>query len=92
VEVCIDNVEENHVKDANLEIPDAVNIARIGGMTRSGRIYTPIELGVKQSKEVVKDKEGGKEVVNQEEKVKEKKGQKKKVSKEEAYEFLKMIK
>jgi len=96
VEVCTDNAEENHVKDDSLEIPGVTNIVGIGGMTRSGRIYTSADLGVKQSKEIVKDKEGGKELVNQEttidKVVKEKKGQKKEVSEEEAYEFLKMIK
>ena len=58
VEVCTDNAEENHIKDVNREISEVTNIAGVGSMTRSGRIYAPAELGVKQSKEIVKDKEG----------------------------------
>ena len=64
VEVCTDNVEENSSRGDNLEASDVTNIAEVGGMTRSGRIYTPDELRVRQTKGTGKDKEKEKEVAD----------------------------
>ncbi|XP_020221065.1 uncharacterized protein LOC109803801 [Cajanus cajan] len=82
--VCIDASEER------LDATDITNVAGIGGMTRSGRIYTLEELKIKQAKEVEKSHEKGKEVVD-ERVIKEQEEEKKEVSNEEAYEFLKLI-
>jgi len=81
-EIYTNNPEENH---ASQEISNIANIAGVGGMTRSGRIYIPDDPRVKQTKDSAKKKEAiVEEMVNEE--------KKKEVSEEEVCEFLKMIK
>ncbi|KAJ1376157.1 G-patch domain [Sesbania bispinosa] len=61
VEVLVDDSEDNPIGEANVDTPNVTNIAGFGGITRSGRIYTPDEFKTTQSSEVVEEKEKGKE-------------------------------
>jgi len=70
VEVCTNNPEENHVKNASLKISNVTNIAGVRGLTCSGRIYAPDDLRVKETKDTTKNKE---KEVTMEEMVDEKK-------------------
>ncbi|KAJ1412467.1 hypothetical protein SESBI_20430 [Sesbania bispinosa] len=50
-------VGDRQVGETNVDTPNVTNIAGVGGMTRSGRIYTPDEFRTTQSSEVIKEKE-----------------------------------
>ena len=50
IEVSVKGGDVNQSKNTREEAPDVTNIAGIGGMTQSGRIYTPNKLMVKQRK------------------------------------------
>ncbi|KAJ1412110.1 G-patch domain [Sesbania bispinosa] len=60
-------VGDRQVGETNVDTPNVTNIAGVGGMTRSGRIYTPDEFKTTQSSEVIKEKEKGNEVTSQKE-------------------------
>ncbi|KAJ1430510.1 hypothetical protein SESBI_07649 [Sesbania bispinosa] len=60
-------VGDRQVGETNVDTPNVTNIAGVGGMTRSGRIYTPDEFRTTQSSEVTKEKEKGKEMTIQKE-------------------------
>ncbi|KAJ1415694.1 hypothetical protein SESBI_17902 [Sesbania bispinosa] len=59
------NVGDRQVGETNVDTPNVTNIVGVGGMTRSGRIYTSEEFRTTQSSEVVNEKEKGKEGVSQ---------------------------
>ncbi|XP_027337054.1 uncharacterized protein LOC113850691 [Abrus precatorius] len=68
------------------------NVAGVGGMTRSGRIYTPEELRKERTKEIERSSKGKAKVGEFEDADEEKMPEiKKVVSDEEACEFLKFI-
>ncbi|KAJ1419406.1 hypothetical protein SESBI_15157 [Sesbania bispinosa] len=50
-------VGDRQVGETNVDTPNVTNIAGVGGMTRSGRIYTPDEFRTTQSSEVIKERE-----------------------------------
>ncbi|KAJ1420104.1 hypothetical protein SESBI_14542 [Sesbania bispinosa] len=49
-------VGDRQVGETNVDTPNVTNIAGVGGMTRSGRIYTPDEFRTTQSSEVKRRK------------------------------------
>ncbi|KAJ1438953.1 hypothetical protein SESBI_02727 [Sesbania bispinosa] len=49
-------VGDRQVGETNVDTPNVTNIAGVGGMTRSGRIYTPDEFRTTQSSEVIRRK------------------------------------
>lgn len=80
-------------KEPSSETSSVTNIVGVGGMTRSGRIYTPEELGKKHATEPEKCEKGKskKDEGIIEEMIREKEPRKT-VSDEEASEFLKFVK
>ena len=81
VKVCVDGSDEKQSKNANSEATNVTNIAGIGSMIRSCRIYSPSESRTEPSKET-----NGKEVVRSLDE------ERKEISDEEACKFLKLIK
>ncbi|XP_027368345.1 uncharacterized protein LOC113874309 [Abrus precatorius] len=92
VRVYVDNFKENQTQGVNSNTLVVLNIAGVGGMTRSGRIYTPEELRKERTKEIERSLKGKAKLGEFEDANKEKIPDiKKTVSDEEACEFLKFI-
>ncbi|XP_027341179.1 uncharacterized protein LOC113854418 [Abrus precatorius] len=90
--VYVDNFKENQTQGVNSDTLAVSHIAGVGGMTRSGRIYTPEELRKERTKEIEISSKGKAKVGEFENADKEKMPEiKKAVSDEEACEFLKFI-
>ncbi|KAL5141709.1 hypothetical protein HKD37_09G025005 [Glycine soja] len=81
VKVCVDGSDEKQSKNDSSEATNVTNIAGIGSMIRSCRIYSPSESRTEPSKET-----NGKEVVRSLDE------ERKEISDEEACKFLKLIK